>query len=118
MATDNPTVGFDFSLLDDTDDGGKKRSNASSLLITFLASEEPGAIIPTEVMSHDPKEMVQHFKNAGKATRHDDLLDAPVYVIPGGYHVVPKIVNGDLWLINVPLAKKLQAEQAAKVATR
>ena len=100
-----------------TGTGEKQASNAAPVLRAFVESGMPVQLV--DMRAHPgqtEKSMVQHFKNAGRATRHNALLDAPEYVIPGAYHV-EALINGkgQLVLKNTPIVDALLAEKAAEV---
>jgi hypothetical protein len=87
-----------------TGNGGKRSSNCAPQLRQFVESGEPGIEVDmTLYAGFTPQEMVQNFKNAAKATRHnneDESGRTALYDIPGAHFVTPVVVDGTLWLLN------------------
>lgn len=115
MATNNISIELLAGL---ADEGGKKRTNCAPYLRSFVESGEPYLIVDMTLFpDFKPEQMVQHFKNAGKATHHNAVTDAPEYDIPGAYHVLPKYVKSEnkLYLLNQPVITRLIQEEAERV---
>jgi len=112
------TTDVEALLVGASDTDGKTPSNAAPVLRAFVESKQPAMLVD---MKQHPgqttKSMVQHFKNAARATRHNVLLDAPEYVIPGAYHVEP-LINGKKQLVlkNTPVYEEWLAKAAAAKA--
>ena len=103
--------------LTSSEDNGKRKSNASPYLRTFVESGDLFAICDMSLFpDFTKKDMIQNFKNAAKVTYHNAAEDRPEYDIPGAYHVQYTITGDELYLINKPLVDAAMAAQAAEVA--
>jgi hypothetical protein len=130
MATENPTLtqdevdAFNLAELDEalgnstSTDSDKKPSNAAPVLFAFVQSGLTHQIVDlTAHNGNNAKQMVAHFNNARKRTRHNILLDSPEYVIPGAYHCEARILaDKSLCLFNHTEIAALRVRDAERKA--
>jgi len=119
MTTFTPEQVAQAAALTSTEDGGKRKSNASPYLRTFVESAQLYQVCDMSLFpDFSQKDMIQNFKNAAKVTYHNNSTDSPEYDIPGAYHVQFTIAEGSLYLINKPLVDAAIAAQAAEATKK